>query len=82
MLDLNINVAWISLFLVTPLYIILYMYLDAIMPNAFGIRESCCFCLKKKRKIPQFDADEEEGNDAGHLMGNQPVALKMKNLSK
>jgi len=60
----------------------LYMYLDAIMPNAFGIRESCCFCLKKKRKIPQFDADEEEGNDAGHLMGNQPVALKMKNLSK
>ena len=24
------------------------MYLDAIVPNEFGIRQSCCFCLKKK----------------------------------
>ena len=37
-LDLNVNVAWISLALVTPIYVMLYMYLDAIMPNVYGIR--------------------------------------------
>ena len=37
-LDLNVNVAWYSLLLTTPVYVALYMYLDAIMPNVYGIR--------------------------------------------
>jgi hypothetical protein len=61
-LDLNVNVAWASLVLVTPFYVGLYMYLDAIMPNVYGIRQSCCFCLKKKKLVPSFD--DEEALDA------------------
>ena len=61
-LDFNVNVAWASLILVTPIYVALYMYLDAIMPNVYGIRQSCCFCLKKKKLI--LSLDDEEALDA------------------
>ena len=66
----------------TPFYVLLYMYLDAIMPNVYGIRQSCCFCLRKRRQIPDSEADEEEANEVRGLILNQPVALRMKNLSK
>ncbi len=50
-LDLNVIPAWICLFLSTPCYFGLYVYLDSIIPNAFGIRLECCFCCKKKHKV-------------------------------
>jgi hypothetical protein len=48
LLDLNVNIAWASLILVTPMYIFIYMYLDGVIPNSFGIKESPLFCLKKR----------------------------------
>jgi hypothetical protein len=50
LLDLNVIIAWVSLILVTPMYILAYMYLDAIIPNAFGIKEHPFFCIRKKIK--------------------------------
>ena len=38
-LGLNVNTAWTCLVLSIPFYLMLYMYLDAIIPNAYGIRE-------------------------------------------
>jgi hypothetical protein len=46
LLNLDVNVAWISLLCSIPLYLLAYMYLDAVIPNAYGIRESPLFCLK------------------------------------
>lgn len=47
---LSIPLAWISLILNIPLYFGLYVYLDQILPNTFGIKKDCCFCLKKSRR--------------------------------
>ena len=63
-LALDVGVAWASLILVTPIYVMLYMYLDAILPNEFGIRQSCCFCLKKKKLVPSFEEEDEEAFDS------------------
>lgn len=65
MLDLNVKFAWTSLVLVTPLYVFLYMYLDAILPNIYGIRQGCCFCLRKKKKPALIEDNglDEEVND-------------------
>jgi hypothetical protein len=40
------------------------MYLDAIIPNEFGIRQNCCFCLKKNKLAPSFEEEDEEAFDA------------------
>jgi hypothetical protein len=41
--------AWAALILSLPAYYFLYVYLDQIVPNTFGISKSCCFCFKKRR---------------------------------
>lgn len=58
LLGLDVNVAWWCLGLATPFYLIIYMYLDGIIPNAFGIRESLCFCFKSSKK-PTFNENDE-----------------------
>lgn len=37
------------------LFIILYFYFDAILPNEYGIKKQCCFCFNicKKKKANQ-----------------------------
>jgi hypothetical protein len=60
-LNLNINVAWWSLALATPFYVLVYMYLDGIIPNSYGIRQSLCFCVKKRKSYVPSD-DEELGD--------------------
>lgn len=60
-LDLDVTVAWVSLVLIIPVYVALYIYLDAIMPNVYGIRQSCCFCLRKQKVKHNYkDEDDEE----------------------
>ena len=65
LLNLNTNVAWYCLALATPFYLCAYMYLDGVIPNAFGIREHplfCCKCLTSRRKQgePRHESDLEE----------------------
>ena len=78
-LDLNVKVAWVCLILATPVYVGLYMYLDAIMPNVYGIRQSCCFCFKKNRNLA---FEEEMIEDGENLVPAKPVAIKIKSLTK
>lgn len=57
-----------------------YMYLDGIIPNAFGIREGLCFCCSNRKKarfeeLPEI-ADEEA------LFNPNPVAIQLKSLTK
>ena len=42
--------AWVFLVLLTPIYFFLHIYVEAIIPDAYGVTESCCFCLRKSRK--------------------------------
>lgn len=48
--DLNMGFAWVALILNIPLHFALYMYLDQVVPNTYGISKSCCFCLRRKRQ--------------------------------
>ena len=58
------NFAWISLIIQTPLYLLLYLYFDSVVPNNFGIARPCCFCFKKREKVQkyQFHTSDTESN--------------------
>ena len=43
--------AWAALVLLTPIYYFIHIYLEAVLPDAYGITESCCFCIRKKREV-------------------------------
>lgn len=64
LLGLNVNVAWWCLGLSTPFYLMVYMYLDGIIPNAFGISESLLFCLKCRKKARFENDDNFADNEA------------------
>ena len=49
LLGLDVTLAWWCLGLATPFYILLYMYLDGVIPNAYGIRENFCFCVRSRK---------------------------------
>lgn len=42
--------AWIFLVIQTPIYFFLHIYLEAIIPDAYGVTESCCFCFRRGKK--------------------------------
>lgn len=44
-------ITWVALILSLPFYYGLYVYLDAIIPDTYGISKSLCFCFKKRRYI-------------------------------
>ena len=41
------SVAWICLVLLIPIYFYVHLYLEAIIPDAYGITKPCCFCFKR-----------------------------------
>jgi len=52
--DLNVTYAWMAQIAIIPAYFFLYIYLDEIIPNNYGVAKSCCFCFRKNR-------DQEDG---------------------
>lgn len=40
--------AWVALILTTPAYILLYVYLDQVIPNEFGISKPCLYPCRKQ----------------------------------
>ena len=54
-------IAWVVIVLLTPIYFYLHIYLSSVIPDSYGVTESCCFCLRKKRPIEietEFESDE------------------------
>jgi ABC-type multidrug transport system fused ATPase/permease subunit len=53
LLGLSTDFAYVALGINVVGYYLLYEYLDAIIPNAYGISKSCCCCLTycKKKKV-------------------------------
>ena len=49
------EVAWAVLVILLPCYYFLHIYLESVMPDAYGINETCCYCFRKKKPV-----DEEE----------------------
>ena len=53
--------AWATLALLTPIYFFLHIYIEAVMPDAYGVTESCCFCFRRGKRT--FADEFEEIND-------------------
>jgi len=52
--------AWAALVLAIPFYFFLHIYLEAIIPDAYGVTETCCFCFRRSRVQEQEDDAEDE----------------------
>lgn len=62
-------------------YYLLYEYLDAIIPNAYGIKKGCCCCLTycRKKKVT-FDKLDDEMDEMGlGLRQNHLASMKSEN---
>ena len=57
--QVSAGLCWATLVLLTPIYFLLHIYLEAIMPNAYGVTETCCFCFRKRTVIADDDDDVE-----------------------
>jgi hypothetical protein len=47
---MNVTLTWATLFLNVPFWIVMYQYLDAIIPSDYGISKHPCFCFMKTKK--------------------------------
>lgn len=62
LLGLNITYAYFALIANVVGWYLVYEYLDAIIPNAFGIRKSLCCCLTMccGRRRAEYDGEHED----------------------
>jgi len=42
-----------------------YVYLDQVMPDKFGVARPCCFCLKKDKKKIGYNYERSSDEEAG-----------------
>ena len=82
LMHLDVDFAWYCLIGATPFYILLYMYMDGIIPNAFGISESLCFCLKCRRTPRNANWQQQERDEEALNSNRGPVAIRLVNLTK
>jgi len=80
-LGLEVSVAWVSLLFSIPFYVGLYMWLDAIIPNTYGISESLCFCLKRKKNEVEW-ADIGDYQTGLVAIARDHAPIKMRDLTK
>ena len=50
--EVSSGVAWFFLIIQCPVYYLLHLYVEAIVPDNYGIKKSCCFCFSACRKRP------------------------------
>lgn len=49
-------VSWFALIAQIPFWFFMYMYLDSVVPNTYGISKHPLFCLRKKQTIEKIRA--------------------------
>lgn len=54
-------VSWFFLFLCIPFWFLVYLYLDNVMPNDYGVQKPHCYCLKRKLKVTEHQALKDRG---------------------
>ena len=57
--------AWATMVLQTPIYFFLHIYFESIIPDAYGVTETCCFCLRSKRKLQAEDDETIDDSEFG-----------------
>lgn len=82
LLRVDVMVAWVALALATPVYICLYTYLDAVIPNAYGISESPMFCCRRKPQKVSETTDDHFKRGHSVVCLNSDSIISIRNLSK
>ena len=75
---LSIYVCWAAAILNIPFWLGVYIYLEQVLPNDYGIQRSPCFCCTKKRRQTEYFNDIE--NPDKFFDNNDPI--KLEKLSK
>ena len=55
------------------IYFYIHIYLEAIIPDAYGVTESCCFCFRRGRRaeVPEDDLDDDDKSFASSIQANE-----------
>lgn len=43
--------AWVCLALSTPFYLLVYVYLDSVLPSEQGVKQSLCCCFRRSKEV-------------------------------
>lgn len=54
------------LVLQTPIYFFLHIYIEAVLPDAYGVTESCCFCFRSGGKKQDVESEEHHDFEDSH----------------
>jgi hypothetical protein len=60
---ISIGAMWAFLILNIPFWYMIYLYLDQVMPNDYGIQKHPCFCFKSLRKKKKHEYRIRKSND-------------------
>ena len=83
--DINLPIAWISLFMACPLNLLFYFYLDRVMPSgSYGVSRGLCYCFRRRSKpISQTNQDDHFQPFFGYADQSQSVdTIVMEKLGK
>ena len=61
--EVSDGVSWFFLIISTPVYFLAHLYVEAIMPDNYGISSKCCFCFDrccKKRVAANQEQEMKE----------------------
>jgi len=50
---ISIPLCWAVLFLLIPFWLLVYLYLEQVMPSEWGVRKGMCFCCTRRQKKGQ-----------------------------
>ena len=56
------TIAWVVLAIQTPIYFFIHIYLDAIIPDSYGVTQTCFYCCKRRRSQGSDDQHDEEAD--------------------
>jgi hypothetical protein len=69
--------SWIVLIFLIPFWFFMYMYLDSIIPNTFGISKHPLFCCKKKQTIEKIRASMmKKAHDPKVFSREDPIQIE------
>lgn len=63
--SVDVSFSWFCLIAILPVYLLLHIYFEAIIPDSYGVTSSCCFCLRwgKTKEAHEHEQQQEEIDD-------------------
>ena len=59
--EVSDGISWFFLIISTPAYFLAHLYVEAIMPDNYGIASKCCFCFDRccKKRVAAAVQEQE-----------------------